>query len=135
MNFVALEISVNGERLYTVGSENWQSLRAHVWGIRIAPDFITPDMLPEGEEIPDKDIQRIDLHASVSHPGEGTISSIPTRKGNEVISESYRRRQLKLGDVITIKVIETDVADEPNGPKADPRFPGPTIMRADPESK
>ena len=135
MSFMALEISVNGKRLYTVGAEDWRMLTAHIWGHRITPDLIPPEILPPGEEVPEGDSIGINFTASVSVPeDENEIpDSAGPQTGKQFSSESYRSRRLNVGDVVAIKVIETDVADEPNGPKADPRFPGATVLRADPE--
>ena len=135
MSFMALEISVNGGRLYTVGAEDWRTLRAHVLGHRMTPEFFTPEMMPPGEEVPDKDVVGINLSASVSVPGEGytEFRISPPQQINEYTSKSFKHRSLKVGDVVTIKIIETDVADKPDAPKPDPRYPGPTAMPAESE--
>ena len=135
MSFMALEIAVNGELLYTVGAEDWRMVWAHVMGHRITPDSFTPEMIPPGKEVPDEDSVGINFMASVAVPGEETVFSTdsPDSIGEQFMTESYKGRKLSVGDVVTIKVIETDAADEPNGPKPDPRFPGQTVVLPDPD--
>ncbi len=126
----ALEISINGKRLYTVGAADWRSLTAHVWGHRFPADYFNKDNWPEDEPLPDKDIEQINFRASVAVPDNMSPGNEvdPSRQGDWYLTESYKDRPLKVGDVVTVKVIETDELDEPDGPKPDPRFPGPTVM-------
>lgn len=133
MSFIALEISINGERLHTAGSENWRSLWAHVLGHRFTPDFFTPETMPPGEEMPKDDVIRIDFRLSVSVPSDdrNDLSEPSSETPHQQVTGKYQGRQLKVGDVITITVIETDAADEPEWQKPDPRFPGPTIVPSD----
>ena len=135
MSFMALEISVNGEHLYAVGTEGCRLLSAHIWGHRLTPDYFTRENWPEDEELPNADIQRIDLRSSVAVPDEegAAASNTPDRNGHKFITESYKSKRLAVGDVVTLKGVETGVADEPNGPKLDPRFPGQTIILPDPD--
>ena len=132
---MALEICVNGERLYTVGAEDWRVVWAHIMGHRMTPEFFTREMMPPGEDIPEKDVIGINLGASVSMPAEGYtgLGNSPPQQQNEHTTGSFKHRQLKVGDVVTIKIIETEAADNPDAPKPDPRYPGPTVMPADPD--
>ena len=98
MNFMALEISVNGERLYTVGADKWRTLWAHVLGHRLTPDSFTPEMMPPGEEVPESDAIGINFSASVSVPEDEheILKSAPTRTGNQYLTESYKSRRLNV---------------------------------------
>ena len=125
----ALEISVNGERLYVVGASEWRALHAQVWGNRIPADFFTRENWPESEELPESDVEHVDLLASVStpNPSYGSNSGRNRDASKQYLTESYETRRLEVGDVITIKLIETGSPDRPNGPKPDPRHLGRTV--------
>ena len=128
MRFMALEIAVNGELLYTVGAEDWRHVWAQVMGHRMTPDSFTPEMMPPG-----KDFVDFQFYASVSVPGEASAAStsILDRNAQQLITESYKGRKLSEGDVVTIKIVETGAADQPNAPKPDPMFLGQTVVLAD----
>ena len=112
MTFKALEVHLNGKKLYTVGHEDWHSLHAHVWGHRIKPETLTKENWPEGEPFPTEPIESVNLHCSFAIPGADSDTD-----GGRLSTESYDQHKLQVGDEITIKIVDTTDVDESNGPQ------------------
>ena len=129
MGIIAFEVSVNGEHQYTVGAEKWQHISAQVFGHHIDPNQMRARA---GEDIPDLPTEPFDLlqlRASVSVSGEDIQMTSPQgRVYTKSKSGSYPQNELTPGDVIQIRVIETDTPDSPEWEKHDPRFPGQTVF-------
>lgn len=115
MTFKALEIHLNGKKLFTVGHKDWNSLQAHVWGHRWQPDRVSEEDWPDGEPLPTEPFENINLHCWVSVPkGDGQ----PDENGTILYdTEAYDDQPLSVGDEITITVVDTAVADKSNGPQ------------------
>ena len=124
MTFKALEVHLNGERLFTAGHEDWSSLQAHVWAHRWGPEMFDNENWPAEEPLPTEPIENINLYCWLSIPPE---EGAPAEKeAIESRTESYGDRPLKVGDEVTIRIVEVTAADEPEAPQ------GPaTIMPAD----
>jgi hypothetical protein len=101
MRFIAFEISLNGDRLYTVGAEEWQTIWAHVLGHRISPDIFPPETFPPGVEISEDRVTSINFSASVSIPvAESERSEVPSQRDINISKTgSYPGTKLKVGDV------------------------------------
>ena len=124
MTFKALEVHLNGERLFTAGHEDWSSLQAQVWAHRWLPDMFSKEDWPEGESLPTEPFENINLYCWLSIPQEEGAPA--ENDAVESRTESYGDRPLKVGDEITIRVVEVTAADEPDAPQGPP-----TIMPAD----
>ena len=122
MSFFALEISLNGERLYTVGINEWQTIWAHVLGHRIDPADLAGDPNTRYAELPDRPVSTVNFSASVSVPTPVSerITDAEGRTYNSSKSGSYQGVKLSIGDVVQIAVIETDSADTPQWQGRDP---------------
>ena len=108
MSFLALKISLNDELMYTVGVDDWRHIHATVTAIRwTAKDF---EKLQLDEDHPEGEIENIHLNAFVSVPDESDATS--TFSGQHKTG-SFDAKNLAVGDVVTIKVIESDFGDEP----------------------
>ena len=136
MGFIAFEISLNGERQYTVGAEDWKHISATLFGHYIDPSKFPP--VPDGDisELPSEPYSHVQMHASVSVSGEDVQITDPQGNVyNKSKTGSFPASVLSPGDVVEIRVIETDAADSPEWEKYDPRFPGQVVIRSssDPE--
>ena len=123
MTTIALEISVNDERLYTVGVKEWRMLMAQIMGHRTPLDSFPKDNWPPDQDFPDKDFEDFQLFASVA------INHDPPAKGGSLKSQSYKSVKLGVGDIVTIKIVEADAPDKPNAPKPDTQPPGQVELR------
>ncbi len=112
MSFIALEISLNDELIYTVGTEEWRHMEAAVRAIRWPAEFIEKLESSEDTEQPERELEHIHLHAHVSVPNE-TDSAATNPSGGQFQTGSFDVKNLAVGDVVTIKVIESDFGDEP----------------------
>lgn len=117
MTVTALEISLNGKVLYTVGMEGWASLRASIYGLKHTKEMMEQfvaqmDEIPAGYEA--RDTELLHLSASVSLPAPDG-SRFSTGQG-------YGQETLAVGDAVTIRVIETDSPDLPQSPPPDDRY-------------
>lgn len=137
MNFTALEVSLNGEHLYTVGIEEWQTIWAHVLGHRIDPSAFTGDPNVDDADLPDSPVTMVNFRASVSVPTAPSerLTDPEGRSYNSSKTGSYRGVTLKSGDIVQIRVVETDSADSPEWQERDPRFPDGSVVirKSDPE--
>ncbi len=137
MSFIALEVSLNGEQLYTVGIDEWQTIWAHVLGHRIDPSLFADDPNMEDADLPDTPVSTINFSASVSVPTpiSDRITDPDGRTYNSSKTGSYQGVKLSPGDVIQIKVVESDSADTPQWQEHDPRFPHGSVAltKSDPE--
>ena len=125
MSFIAFEVSVNGERQYTVGAENWKHISAILFGHYVDPSRFPQETDADNSELPSKPFSHVQLRASVAVSGEDVQITDPEgHVHTESKSGSYPSSTLSPGDVVEIRVIETDTADSPEWTKHDPRFPG-----------
>ena len=113
MTVTGLEISLNGKVLYTVGMEGWQHLTAHIHGVRITKEM-HEQMIAQMGEVPEgfeaRDMKKLLLQASVG---------LPNLDGPHSSTRGYGQEELSIGDVVTIRVIETDSPDLPEPPPPD----------------
>jgi hypothetical protein len=136
MSFIAFEVSLNGERQYTVGAENWQHISAMLLGHYIDPSRLPPAIDANSSDLLSKPFSHVQLRASVSVFGEDVQITDPEgHVHTKSKSGSYPESILSPGDVIEIRVIETVTADSPEWTKHDPRFPGRVAIMpgSDPE--
>ena len=137
MSFIAFEVSLNGDQQYTVGAEEWATIWAHVLAHRIDPSLFPPEAELEGAGVPDQPVIVVKFRASVAVPGadqaQAEIQS--DRRYSTSRTGSYPGFKLAPGDVVEIKVIETDSADKPKWQERDPRFSGHVAMPSDPEQE
>ena len=132
MKFVAFEVSINGDRKYSVGSDNWQHLSANLIGHHIDPSRFSELSEADKAELPSEPYNHLQLTALVSVSGKDIQITDP--EGHVYTKSktgSYPACMLSPGDVVEIRIIETDEADSPRWENLDPRFPGRAIFRAD----
>lgn len=136
MGFIAFDISLNGKRQYTVGAEEWQTIWAHVIGHYIDPSKL-PLVADEDEsELSNEPFCHVQLRASISVSGEDVEVTGPDgHVYTKSKSGSFPASILSPGDVVEIRVIETDEADSPEWEQHDPRFPGGVAIMPDPASE
>ena len=108
MTVTALEISLNGKVLYTVGMQGWASLGASIYGLRYTKEMMEHvvaqmDEVPAGYEAQDSEFLHLSAHVSIPDP-DGSGSST---------GQGYGQETLAVGDEVTIRVIETDSPDLP----------------------
>lgn len=122
MSYVALEVSINGEHKYTVGAEEWRTIWAQVFGHHVTPAMFPAEALPPGQEIPEVGVTTLNFMASVSIPLDEIDSNRSTseRNGKSLQAGCYPSTPLTVGDVLTIKVVDSDGADEPEWRSGDP---------------
>lgn len=111
MTVTALEISLNGKALYTVGMEGWQSLSAFIHGHRQTEEMMEQivaqmDEVPAGYEARENESLSFIAHVGLPNP-DVPGSSTGLGYGQEILS---------VGDEVTIRVIETDSPDLPAPP-------------------
>lgn len=131
MSVTALQISINGKQLYTVGIDEWQTIWAHVLGHRFDPREFDSDPSVEDSGLPDAPVSTVSLRASVSVPtpvSERIIDSDGTTH-NVSKTGSYKEVTLAVGDVVQIRVVQTDLADAPEWQERDPRFRNRPVIR------
>lgn len=119
MSRTALEVLVNGAVMYTVGMENWVMMGASVNAHRQTEEMmqqIRAEYGEQEEEFASGDFESIMLTSHVGVPD-------PNRVGSSS-GQSYDHQMLKVGDEVTIRVVESDNPDAPN--PLDPR--GPRIV-------
>ncbi len=113
MTVKALEVLLNGEKLYTVGMEDWRMLGATVTGHRISAEDIERIQAAHDQPMPGlgpEACEGLDLSAYV-----GVADADPNRPGGSS-GQNYERHKLTVGDEVTIRVIETDQPDKPMPP-------------------
>ena len=86
---LAFEITINGEPLVVAGAEDWALLHADIMAHRAG----------EGQE---KDKYEINVGGLPQQNDKGTLEHI-----------RWGHTKLRLGDQVTIRLIETDTADPP----------------------
>ena len=119
MSRTALEVLVNGTVLYTVGMENWVMMGASVNAHRQTEEMmqhIRAEYGEAGKEVAPGGFESMMLTSHVGVPD-------PNRVGSSS-GQSYDHRMLKVGDEVTIRVVESDHPDAPN--PLDPK--GPRIV-------
>ena len=97
MSRLALEVSVNGERAFVIGHTDWFMMNAVVDFARLIPEDNGDDEMQVG---------------SVS----GHIFLQPTNEVGSTNAMPYETLQVRRGDEVTIRVIETDSPDKPGEP-------------------
>ena len=136
MSFIAFEVSINGERQYSVGAENWQHISAMLIGHNIDPSKFPAAAIEDDSELPNEPFTHVQLRSSVSVSGEDVQVTDPQgHVHTESKTGSYPATILSPGDVVEIKVLETDETDSPEWQVHDPRFPGGAaiVRKLDPE--
>jgi hypothetical protein len=126
MTVTALEILVNGKKLYVVGMRGWQMLGANVQGHKHTPEMMAKVREQVGTLTPgmsEEDLESLSLHCYVGLPD-------PKRPGSSH-GQNYGVRALAIGDEITIRVIETDDPDSPLPPSDSNRGFGIVIGSSD----
>jgi len=110
MTVKALEIRLNGKKLYTVGMENWRMFGATVSGHRHTKELLEQFQAMSDAPLPafgPEGLESLDFTAYVGVPSED-----PNTPG-ESSGQNYESHNLAIGDEITIKVVETDQPDKP----------------------
>ena len=131
MSFIAFEVSLNGERQYTVGAEDWQHVSAMLFGHRIDTSKFPELSESDKSEMPSEPYSHVQLRASVSVSGEDMQITDPEGNVyNQSKTGSYPSSMLSPGDVVEIRVIEADTADSPEWQKLDPRYPGRVAIKS-----
>lgn len=107
MTVKALEISLNGEVLYTVGMEGWQFLSASIHGHRLTKEMAEQivahtEGVPTGYKAPEIESLLFSAHVGLPSPSGATSTTL-----------GYGLEELSVGDIVTIRVIETDSPDLP----------------------
>lgn len=102
----ALEVSLNGRRLCIVGMEDWAMINACVNGRRYHHEVL--EKIKKHctvEEFDSLSRETIALRCSVGVPDSDNPSSST--------GQQYERHELNIGDVVTIRLVETDDPDKP----------------------
>ena len=122
MTVKALEVSLNGEVLYVVGMDGWSMIGAGISGHRRTKETLIDPKMQEflddaKKQSPDafpaflsrlQESLRLSCHVGVPDPDRPSSSS----------GQSYESKDLKIGDTVTIRIIETDSPDLPSEPNA-----------------
>ncbi len=112
MTITALEVSLNGKALYTVGMEGWQALGASINGHRYTKEMMQ-QIVAQKDDIP----PGYEPHATESLWLMGHVGvPDPDRPGSSS-GQGYGQHRLKIGDEVTVRIIETDKPDVPPPPK------------------
>lgn len=111
MTDTALEVSLNGTVLCTVGMESWSRLGAMIQGIRISEEMLDEIRVRMAESeadapLPVEEWLMLDCHVGLPNPDRPSNSR----------THSYGSEKLAVGDEITIRIIETDRPDDPQKP-------------------
>jgi len=120
---LSFEISVNGERVYTIGDKDWRALSAQIMGHNFLLEEMKRNGLTNDEDPPETDIKNINLHAWVAAPHN------EQRTSGSMNTKSYDTKQLKPGDIVSIKIIADGEPDAPNVPMHDPDVDGAYAVR------
>lgn len=111
MAVTALEVSLNGQVLYTVGMKGWQSLGASIHGYRHTAE-VMEQIAAQLDEVPGeyeaREMETLSFSAHVGLPD-------PDGSGSST-GQGYGQEMLSVGDEVTIRVIETDSPDLPQPP-------------------
>jgi len=128
MTVKALEVRLNGKKLYTVGIKDWRMLGANVAGTcQTLEDMallggLSDQPLPEDAPY-DLEHWYLTAYAGVPDPSSPGSSS----------GQQYDSHSLSLGDEVTIKLIETDQPDNPLPPH--PSGPGVFALKSSSDSE
>ena len=116
MSNLALEVSVNGKVVYTIGHPEWAGLGVKVDVHRMSPEAIehyrsNPEEVPEvfGRD----GIHQLYLSGHVSLPVDDELVRAE--------GHFYDFKELKKGDEVTIRIVESDTPDKPNPPNPNPK--------------
>ena len=133
---IAFEVTLNGEHQYTVGADRWNTLWVQVLGHHIDPERLRASASEQIPDLPSEPFNHLRLHSSVSVSGEDIQVTTPDGRVHTTSkSGSYPAHDLSPGDVIQIRVVETDSPDDPDWAEYDPRFPGQTVILQKGDSK
>lgn len=112
MTVTALEVSLNGKVLYTVGMKDWAMLGATVRGIRQTQEMMEHIIAHSPADLPPEykvdQLEYLNLHCHVGVPDSGTSGG---SKG-----QGYGMHKLNVGDTVTIRVVKSDDPDKPLPP-------------------
>ena len=130
MSFQAFEVSVNGQHVSTAGAEDWRQIWCNVLAHRTPPELLPSPPDQDTLELPDEPIIGMLLFTHLSV----IVDKRPRSEAPNDITKSgtFPRIELKGGDVIQIKIIETDSADEPVWQDSNDK--GHRIIRSAPKS-
>ena len=118
MTITALEVSLNGKVLYTVGMEGWRSLGANIHGHRLSEETLDEirseiTQMAADQPLPDKEILHLSCHVGIPDPGRPSSST----------GQPYGLEKLAVGDEITIRIVKTDKPDDPPKPPREGKYP------------
>jgi len=107
MSTTALEILINGEKLYVAGAEGWQTLGTNIVGQKFSEESRAQIQEEFGTVagVTDRSDEELTLFSYVGLPNPNSPGS--SESGN------YEPRTLVVGDEIRIRVIKTDRPDLP----------------------
>ena len=130
MSFMAFEVSINGERKFTVGAENWKHIAAVLSGHYIDPSSFPANTDMDSSHLSSEPFSDVHLLATVAVSGEDVEFVDPEgHVHTNPKSGSYPLAKIAPGDVIQIRVIETDSADDPTWEEFDPNWSlGPAVQ-------
>jgi hypothetical protein len=129
VSFHAFEITVNGKHLYTAGADDWRQVWCNVLAHRIPPEVFRSLEGIEASEVPDKPVTELMLSTNVTVSVDKDMR--PDSPHDITKNGSYPRMNLKLGDVVQIRIIETDSSNEPDWQNSENR--GPIAIQSLPE--
>ena len=125
MTITALEISLNGKVLYTVGNKDWVSLNAQINGFRLTAEALEEVRAQYAEFARDQPLP--DSDALKHRDGPDLVCFVGLSDGDRPSSstgQSYGTQELKLGDEITIRIVQTDKPDDPPESGRDDKLKG-----------
>ena len=112
MSSIAFEVYLNGERRYTAGADEWQSIFAHVLAQRIDPAVAV--MLAQGGEKPSDEDVDTKFRTAIHVPsGEAPTTGSDGLQYTQTKAGSYPSFSLSEGDVVEIRVVRTTSPDAP----------------------
>ena len=130
MSFMAFEVSLNGERKFTVGADNWKHISAILSGHYIDPSSFPTDSDTDSSHLENEPWSHVSLSATIAISGEDVEVADPEGQVHtESKSGSYPTAKISPGDVIQIRVIETDSADDPTWQEIGPNWSMGTMVR------
>jgi len=114
MKIQTLEVSINGQELYTVGVENFRQMGVEISGTNFVPGDGPTDWIDAGFASPDSTDGVFTLGPSMMSQAFGS----KTKEGKE-----FEQHLIELGDEATIRLIEIEVDDLPkDGSFESPKF-------------
>ncbi len=134
MMFTALEIWINGIHKFTAGANDWRTIHATIFGHNINIDEMGVQGLGGPSNSPGSQTSLINFLASVSVPSPNQNTSTNPGDGDQISlrTGSYESATLKPGDILEIRVVETNQSDEPVWQESDPEWTLHNGPRAEP---